>query len=82
MWQWLAVAPLVALSATYAAWRLAPATTRWKFARWFTRRAKDGPPWLVRLAGRLERAALPAGSCESCPASRVTPGRSGQPARR
>ena len=75
MWQWLLVAPLVAVSAAYAAWRLAPAATRWRFAQWFSCRAVRGPPWLAQVARRLERSALPAGSCESCPASRVAPGR-------
>lgn len=82
MWQWLVIAPLIALSAAYAAWRLVPGTTRWRFARWFSGHAAGGPAWLARLAARLERAALPAGDCESCPASRVAPGRNGGHARR
>jgi len=82
MWQWLVIAPLVAASAAYAAWRLVPGATRWRFARWFSRRVAGGPAWLAQAAARLERAALPAGGCESCPASRVTPARGGRHTRR
>jgi hypothetical protein len=82
MWQWLVIAPLVAVSAAYAAWRLVPGATRWRFAQWFSRRAAGGPASLTRLAARLERAALPAGGCESCPASRVAPTRGSRPTRR
>jgi len=82
MWQWLVIAPLVAASAAYAAWRLVPGATRWRFARWFSRRVAGGPAWLAQAAARLERAALPAGSCESCPASRVGLGRDRGPVRR
>jgi hypothetical protein len=81
MWQWLVIAPLVAASAAYAAWRLVPGTTRWRFSRWFSRRAAHGPAWLSRAAQRLERAAQPAG-CEACPASRVPADRNGRSARR
>ncbi|HSO06191.1 MAG TPA: DUF6587 family protein [Pelomicrobium sp.] len=82
MWQWLVIAPLLAASAAYAAWRLVPGATRWRFAQWLSRRVAGGPGWLTRLAGRLERAALPAGGCESCPASRMTNARDGRPSRR
>lgn len=82
MWQWLVIAPVVAASAVYAAWRLAPGAARWRFARWLSRRTAGGPPWLARTAQRLERAAQPAGGCESCPASRVAPGSKGGPAPR
>ncbi len=83
MWQWLVIAPLVAASAAYAAWRLVPGTTRLRFARWVSRRAADGAAWLFRLAAqRLERAAVPAGSCDSCPATRVAPGAPRRPAGR
>jgi hypothetical protein len=82
MWQWLLIAPLVAASAAYAAWRLVPGTTRWRFARWFSRRAAHGPAWLARAAQRLERAALPAGGCDACPATRVAPGAPRRPAGR
>jgi hypothetical protein len=75
MWQWLVVVPLVAASAAYAAWRLLPGTTRWRFARWISRRSASGPAWLAGAAARLERAAQPAGGCEACPASRLAPGR-------
>ena len=82
MWQWVVVAPLVLGSAAYAAWRLSPPMTRRRFAGWLSRTAAHGPGWLSRLAARLERAALPAGGCESCPASRVGPGRDRKPVRR
>ncbi len=79
MWQWLVVAPLVLASAGYAAWAVAPAASRLRFARWLARR----PGGRMRtLSGRLERAALPRGSCESCPGSRVAPPRAGKPPRR
>jgi len=74
MWQWLVIVPLVVASACYAAWALVPAPTRLRFARWMSRRVAAGPAPLARLAARLERAALPAGGCDSCPASRVAPG--------
>lgn len=66
MWQWALIAPLVLASAAYVAWAVAPNTWRLRFARWLSRRAALG-----RVAARLERAARPHGSCESCPASRV-----------
>ena len=71
MWQWLVIAPLVFASAAYAAWALMPPQTRLRLARWLSRQAGGGP--LARVSARLERAALPAGGCESCPASRVAP---------
>ena len=74
MWQWLVIVPLVVASACYAAWALVPAPTRLRFARWMSRRVAAGPAPLARLAARLERAALPAGGCDSCPASRIVPG--------
>lgn len=74
MWQWLVVIPLVVASAAYAAWRLVPGATRWRFAQWLSRRSAAGPAWLARAAQRLERDAQPAGGCESCPASRMAPG--------
>lgn len=82
MWQWAVIVPLVVASACYAAWALVPAPTRLRFARWLSRRLAAGPAPLARLAARLERAALPAGGCDSCPASRVAPGdERGPPAR-
>lgn len=66
MWQWALIAPLVLASAAYAAWTMAPNAARLRVARWLARRAPR-----ARLAARLERAAAPRGSCESCPASRV-----------
>jgi len=74
MWQWFVIVPLVVASACYAAWALVPAPTRLRFARWLSHRASGGPALLARLAARLERAALPSGGCDSCPASRVVPG--------
>jgi hypothetical protein len=73
MWQWLVIAPAVALSAAYAAWRLMPAQARLRLARWLSRQAARGPAPLARLGARLEQAALPAGGCDSCPASRLGP---------
>lgn len=79
MWQWLVIAPLVVVSTAYAAWALMPPPTRLRLARWLSRRAGGGP--LARVAARLERAALPAGGCESCPASRLGPGNGRKPPR-
>ncbi|MBS1200537.1 MAG: hypothetical protein H6R27_1215 [Proteobacteria bacterium] len=79
MWQWLVIAPLVAASAAYAAWALMPAPTRLRFARWLAHRAAGGPAPLAGLAARLERAALPSGGCDSCPASRVATGADRKP---
>jgi hypothetical protein len=73
MWQWLVIAPLVAASAAYAAWLLMPAPARLRFTGWLSQRTCGGPAPLARLAARLARTALPAGSCDSCPASRITP---------
>jgi hypothetical protein len=73
MWQWALIAPLVFASAAYAAWAVAPNASRLRFARWLSRRPK-----LAGVAARLERAAAPRGSCESCPASRVGNKRAGQ----
>ena len=71
MWQWLVVAPLVAVSAAYAAWRLMPVATRMRFANRLAQVTAGGP--LQRWGGALKRAAQPAGSCESCPATRIAP---------
>jgi hypothetical protein len=79
VWQWLVIAPLLAASACYAAWVLMPVPTRLRVARWLSRRAAAGPAPLARAAARLERAALPAGACDSCPASRLTPGNERKP---
>jgi hypothetical protein len=79
MWQWLVIAPLVALSATYAAWIVMPAATRLRVARWLSRRASPWSPALARLGAGLERAALPAGGCDSCPASRIGSPQDGKP---
>jgi hypothetical protein len=79
MWQWLVIVPLVLASACYAAWALVPAPTRLRFARWMSRQAAAGPAPLARLAARLERAALPSGGCDSCPASRLTSGAERKP---
>ena len=73
MWQWLIIAPLVALSAAYAAWIVMPAPSRLRVARWLSRQASRGSPALARLGARLERAAQPTGSYSSCPASRLDP---------
>jgi hypothetical protein len=73
MWQWLLIAPVVAFSAVYAAWKLMPASSRLRFARWLSRRLAGGPGALARLGERLERAAMPAGGCDSCPATRLAP---------
>lgn len=81
MWQWLVIAPAVALSAAYAAWKLMPPASRLRLARWLSRQASRGPAPLARLAARLEQAALPAGGCDSCPASRLVPPGPGDKAR-
>jgi hypothetical protein len=73
MWQWLIIIPAVALSATYAAWKLMPAQSRLRLARWLSRRMAGGPATLARLGERLEQAAMPAGGCDACPATRLTP---------
>jgi hypothetical protein len=73
MWQWLVIAPAVALSAAYATWKLMPAQSRLRLARWLSRQTSRGPAPLARLGARLEQAALPAGGCDSCPASRLGP---------
>lgn len=77
MWQWLVITPLIVASAAYAAWALMPSPTRLRLAHWLSRRAVAGP--LARVAARLERAALPAGGCDSCPASRLGPGNGRKP---
>jgi hypothetical protein len=74
VWQWLVIAPLVAASAAYAAWALAPATARFAFVRWLAQRTSAWPAPVARLTARLGRAAVPSGGCDSCPASRVAPG--------
>lgn len=83
MWQWLVIAPAIAISAAYAAWKLMPAQTRLRLARWLSLQAARGPAPLARLGARLEQAALPAGDCDSCPASRLSPpgegGKAGPP---
>jgi hypothetical protein len=81
MWQWLVIAPAVAISAVYAAWKLMPAQTRLRLARWLSQRVAGGPAVLARLGERLERAALPAGGCDSCPATRLGPPGAGGKAR-
>jgi hypothetical protein len=73
MWQWLLIAPVVVFSAVYAVWKLMPAQTRLRFARWLARRLAAAPSPLPQLGAHLERAAMPAGGCESCPASRLAP---------
>jgi len=79
MWQWLLIAPAVAFSAVYAAWKLMPAPSRLRLAHWLSRRLAGGPPVLAGLGARLERAAMPAAGCDSCPATRLTaPGASGK----
>jgi hypothetical protein len=73
MWQWLLIAPAVGLSAAYAAWKLMPAPSRLRLARWLSRRLPASPSVLAGLGERLERAAMPAGGCDSCPATRLAP---------
>jgi hypothetical protein len=81
MWQWLIIAPAVALSAAYATWKLMPTQSRLRLARWLSRQASRGPAPLARLGARLEQAALPAGGCDSCPATRLGPEEPGDKAR-
>lgn len=82
MWQWLVIAPLVAASAAYAAWMLMPAPVRLRFARWLSRTTSGAPAPLTRAAAWLERAAMPAGGCASCPATRIATERKGRPGKR
>ena len=81
MWQWLVIAPAVVFSAAYASWKLLPAQSRLRLARWLSRQVSRGPAPLARLGARLEQAALPAGGCDSCPASRLGPAARGDKVR-
>jgi len=79
MLEGLIVAIVVLAASAYAAWALMPVSARLQLARTVAGIAGGpaAPPWLGRLAARLERAALRrgGGQCAACDARPAAPDR-------